>query len=411
MPSGKELKAFLPTLVVLVVAVLINYADRGNLALAAPILQTEWGLSASQLGILLSVFFWSYMALQIPVGWLVDRFNVNVVLALGFLTWSLSTAASGLASGFAMMLCIRLVLGAGEAVMFPACSTICCQYLPERSRGFANALLIAAIRWGTALGTFGGGLLIAHWGWRRTFILIGLAGLLWLPAWWLWKPQPIQPQQRRKHAPVKVGVILRLRCFWGAAIGHFSANYLLYFLMSWLPYYLVHERHISMRSMAGTAGLLYAIDSASSIATGWIADRRIGAGGDAVAVRKWSMVVGLSIATVALIACAAAGPTTYLPCLVGVAIGNGTAGSGVFAMAQTLAGPHLAGRWTGLQNCVANLGGVVGPALTGFLIDITGSFHAAFTLAALVAIVGALAWIFGIRRAEASELVPAPATV
>ena len=114
MRSRKELKAFLPTLVVLVIAVLINYADRGNLALAAPILKTEWSLSASQLGILLSVFFWSYMALQIPAGWLVDRFNVNVVLAVGFLTWSLSTAASGLASGFAMMLCIRLVLGAGR---------------------------------------------------------------------------------------------------------------------------------------------------------------------------------------------------------------------------------------------------------------------------------------------------------
>ena len=282
MRSGKELKAFLPTLVVLVIAVLINYADRGNLALAAPILKDEWSLSASQLGILLSVFFWSYMALQIPVGWLVDRFNVNVVLALGFLAWSLSTAASGLASGFAMMLCIRLVLGAGEAVMFPACSRICCHYLPERKRGFANALLTAAIKWGTALGTFGGGLLIAHWGWRRAFMLIGLAGLLWLPAWGVWKPQPIPRPQRSRQIAINIGVILRLRRFWGAAMGHFSSNYLLYFMMSWLPYYLVHERDVSMRSMAGTAGLLYAIDSFSSIATGWIADRRIGAGGDAV---------------------------------------------------------------------------------------------------------------------------------
>ncbi len=410
MRSGKEPKAFLPTLAVLVIAVLINYADRGNLALAAPILKIEWGLSASQLGILLSVFFWSYMALQIPAGWLVDRFNVNIVLALGFLTWSLSTAASGLASGFTMMLCIRLFLGAGESVRFPACSRICCQYLPERNRGFANAVLIAAIRWGTALGTFGGGLLIAHWGWRRTFILIGLAGLLWLPAWGVWKPQPLPRAQRTTRVPINIRVILRLRSFWGAAIGHFSANYLLYFLMSWLPYYLVHERHISMQSMAGTAGFLYAIDSASAIATGWIADHRIRAGADALSVRKWSMVAGLTIATVALFACAAAGPATYLPALAGVAIGSGTSGSGVFAMAQTLAGPHLAGRWTGLQNCVANLAGVVGPALTGFLIDFTGSFHAAFTLAALVAVAGALSWIFGIAHADAAEPVPSPAT-
>lgn len=409
MRSGKELKAFLPTLVVLIIAVLINYADRGNLALAAPIIKTEWGLSASQIGILLSSFFVSYMALQIPVGWLVDRFNVNVLLAAGFLIWSLSTAAAGLVSGFATMLCLRLLLGTGEAVMFPACSRICCQYLPERSRGFANALLVAAIRWGTALGTFGGGLLMAHWGWRRTFMAIGLAGLLWLPAWAIFKPQPIPVERSASRVRVNVSVILSLRCFWGAATGHFCVNYVTYFVMSWLPYYLVHERGVSMQFMAGTAGLLYMIDSFSSIVTGWVTDRKICAGGDALSVRKWSMAIGFSIATVALFACAAAGPSTYLPCLAGVAIGNGVAGSGVFAMAQTLAGPRLSGRWTGLQNCFANVAGVVGPAVTGFLIDLTGNFHVAFILAAAVAVVGGLSWIFGIRRAEVVDLLPAPA--
>jgi MFS family permease len=411
MHSGRELKAFLPTLLLLILAVLINYADRGNLALAAPILQVEWRLSASQLGILLSCFFWSYMALQIPVGWLVDRFNVNVLLALGFLTWSLSTAASGLATGYAVMLGMRLLLGVGESVMFPATSKICSQYLPERRRGLANALIIAAIRWGTAIGTFGGGLLIAHWGWRRTFMLIGLAGLLWLPAWMIWKPQRIASPNRAVRLPVRVGEIVRLRSFWGTAMGHFCANYLLYFLMSWLPYYLVHERHLSMQFMAETAALLYALDSVSSIATGWMADRRIAAGADACSVRKWSMAIGFVIAAMALLAFAAADTATYLPCLACVSIGSGIASSGPYAMGQTLAGPHLAGRWVGLQNCFANIAGVVGPALTGFLVDRTGSFAAALTLAAGVALMGAAAWIFGIRRAEASEIRAAEALV
>jgi len=411
MPSGRELKAFFPTLVLLILAVLINYADRGNLALAAPILQVEWHLSASQLGILLSCFFWSYMALQIPVGWLVDRFNVNVILALGFLTWSLSTAASSFASGFGVMLGMRLLLGVGESVMFPASSKICSQYLPERHRGLANALIIAAIRWGTAVGTFGGGLLMAHWGWRRTFLLIGLAGLLWIPGWIIWKPQRIAILRGRARIPVKMGEILGQRSFWGAAMGHLCANYLLYFLMSWLPYYLVHERHLSMQFMAETAALLYGIDSVSSIATGWIADRRIRAGGEALSVRKRSMAIGFGIAAVALFAFAAADTATYLPCLVFVSVGCGIASSGPYAMGQTLAGAHLSGSWVGLQNCFANIAGVVGPALSGFLVDRTGSFAAAVTLAACVALVGAASWMFGIRRAESPRTVPAEAAV
>jgi len=411
MQSGRELKAFLPTLVLLILAVLINYADRGNLALAAAILQDEWHMSASHLGIILSCFFWSYMVLQIPVGWLVDRFDVNVILALGFLTWSLSTAASSFASGFGVMLGMRLLLGVGESVMFPASSKICSQYLPERHRGLANALIIAAIRWGTAVGTFGGGLLMAHWGWRRTFLLIGVAGLLWLPGWMIWKPQRIAVLRGRARIPVRMGENLGRRSFWGAAMGHFCANYLLYFLMSWLPYYLVHERHLSMEFMAETAALLYGIDSVSSIATGWIADRRIKAGGEARSVRKRSMAIGFGIAAAALFAFAAADTATYLPCLVFVSIGCGIASSGPYAMGQTLAGTHLAGRWVGLQNCFANIAGIVGPALTGFLVDRTGSFAAAVTLAGSVALMGAASWMFGISRAESAQAVPAEAAI
>ncbi|HEY2859760.1 MAG TPA: MFS transporter [Terracidiphilus sp.] len=411
MQSGRELKAFFPALVLLLLAVLINYADRGNLALAAPMLKDDWHLSTSQLGILLSCFFWSYTVLQIPVGWLVDRFNPAVVLALGFFTWSLSTAASGLASGFTVMLGMRLLLGVGEAVMFPSCSKICSQHLPEHHRGLANALIIAAIRWGTAVGTFGGGLLMAQWGWRRTFMLIGLAGLLWLPAWMIWKPRPVAAPARAAHMPARVGEILSQRSFWGAAMGHFCANYLLYFLMSWLPYYLVHERHLSTRFMAETAALLYGIDSLSSIATGWLADRRIGGGADARLVRKRSMAIGFCIAAVALLAFAAADANTYLPCLVCVSVGSGIASSGPYAMGQTLAGPHLAGRWVGLQNCFANIAGIIGPALTGFLVDRTGSFVVALTLVALVAVMGALSWMFGISRTESAQAVAAEAAV
>src|SRR5579863_6604075 len=163
----------MPTLVLLVLAVLINYVDRGNLALAAPLLKIQWGLTASQLGILFSAFFWTYTALQFVMGIFVDRWGANRMMALGFLVWSLATAITGAAMGFATLLVMRLLLGVGESVTFPACSSICARYLPEDARGFAAGVVNASMRWGSAVGTFGGGLLIAECGWRPTFIGIG----------------------------------------------------------------------------------------------------------------------------------------------------------------------------------------------------------------------------------------------
>jgi len=396
-----KLRAIAPTLALLALAVVINYIDRGNLALAAPLLKAEWGFSASQLGILFSAFFWSYTLLQFVVGWLVDRFNVNAVMALGFLVWSLSTAATGLAAGFVSLLLLRLVLGIGESVMFPASSKICALHLPEHARGFANGIIMAAIYWGSAVGTFGGGMLIAKFGWRSTFIAVGLVGLLWLPAWARWKPGVAVVHEHVVSAGVPgFAAILKKRSFWGAAVGHFADNYLLYFLVSWLPYYLVQEQHLSMQSMVGTAGLLYVVDSLACLATGWITDRCIRGGHSPTFVRKAAMAVGAVVSTLSLSACAFATERTYPWCLTAFAIGVGTLASGNFVFGQTIAGPAAAGKWAGMQNGFANMAGIVGPAFTGFLVDKTGHFGAAFGAAALVMIVGGLSWCFGVQELE-----------
>jgi MFS transporter, ACS family, D-galactonate transporter len=170
-------------LTLLVISVFINYVDRGNLAIAAPLLKNELGLSASQLGILFSAFFWTYTAMLFLCGWFVDHFDVNRVLALGFLLWSLATAATGMVHGFAMLLIMRLFLGMGESVAFPCYSKILALHLPEQCRGFANGAIIAGMKLGPAAGALGAGLLIASYGWRPVFLGIGLISLLWLPPW------------------------------------------------------------------------------------------------------------------------------------------------------------------------------------------------------------------------------------
>src|SRR5438034_11847577 len=144
--DSQSLRAFTPVLVLLAICILINYVDRGNLSIAAPLLKDELGISASQLGILLAAFFWTYTAMQFVSGWLVDRFDVNLVIGAGYLLWSLETATTGIVRGFTILLAMRLLLGIGESVAFPSCSKILARQLPEYHRVFANGVIASAFR-------------------------------------------------------------------------------------------------------------------------------------------------------------------------------------------------------------------------------------------------------------------------
>ena len=145
----------------LVVVMCISFFDRGNLAVAAPILAPELGLSPWALGILLSAFFWTYALFQIVSGWAVDRIQVRLAYAAGFLIWSVATLGTGLVSTFAGLLVMRFLLGIGESVTYPASSRILAAVFPENRRGLANALIDLGARIGPAAGTFGGALLVA----------------------------------------------------------------------------------------------------------------------------------------------------------------------------------------------------------------------------------------------------------
>jgi len=133
----------LAVLVLLGISVFINYIDRGNLSIAAPMLKDELRISATQLGILLSAFFWTYACLQPIAGWLVDRVNVNWVIAGGFFLWSAATAATGHVRTFSMLFALRLLLGIGESVAYPSYSKIIALNFPEEHRGLANSVISA----------------------------------------------------------------------------------------------------------------------------------------------------------------------------------------------------------------------------------------------------------------------------
>src|SRR6266478_5383062 len=396
--DSRSLAAFAPALVLLAICVLINYVDRGNLSVAAPVLKRELGLSASQLGILFAAFFTTYTGMQFVIGWLIDRFDVNRILAAGFLVWSLATATTGLLRGFALLLAMRLILGVGESVAVPASSKILARHLSEHHRGFASGVVMSALRCGNAVGTFGAGFLMAKYGWRPVFIGIGLLSLLWLPAWMRWMPRTAASA----HSGVcpRVIEILRQRSFWATAAGGFCLAYPLYFMITWLPFYLSHEQHLSMREMVNTAAMYYAVDAAAALATGWITDLWIRRGSVAGIVRKSAMALGWTMAAIGFVGCSSAGPRSFLGWLMVTGVGCGIGNSGIWAFSQTLAGPDAVGRWTGLQNGFANLAGVVGPALTGFIVDWTGHFQAALLITAGVCLLSGISWVFLMGRLE-----------
>jgi MFS transporter, ACS family, D-galactonate transporter len=192
---------------------------------------------------------------------------------------------------------------------------------------------------------------------------------------------------------------LRQRSFWGVCLGQFCHAYLFYFMLTWLPFYLVQEQHLAMQNMVRTAALYYLTDAVSAIGTGWFSDVWIRRGYTPTVVRKTIMAIGFAIAAIAMTACAAR-PDTYLPWLINLGIRCGISGANLFAFSQTLAGPSTAGRWTGLQNGFGNLAGVIAPALTGFAVERTGSFTMAMTITTVTLIIGGLAWVFVVGRVE-----------
>jgi len=195
--------------------------------------------------------------------------------------------------------------------------------------------------------------------------------------------------------------MLRLRCAWGALIGHFCGNYFYYLLLGWLPTYLVQEEHLSIRAMSRLTAAVFMLIACSTVLAGWISDRLIARGKSPTAVRLTLAAGGQAVASVLLALTVVHGhPFVALGLLAIACIGHGGYASNHWAIAQTLAGPKMAGRWSSLQNGFANFSGIIGLWLTGFIVQTHRSARLAFAITGAVALVGACSWIFLVRRVE-----------
>jgi ACS family D-galactonate transporter-like MFS transporter len=391
-------------LLLLALSVLINYLDRGNLSIAAPSITKELVLSDTQMGMLLSAFFWTYAAFQLVSGWLVDRYDVRWVYAGGYLLWSVATLAIGLAGSFAALVAMRLALGVGESVAYPAYSKILSAGFREEERGLANGLIDVGTKFGPALGTLLGGWLIFTQGWRFFFVVTGAVSLLWLVPWILYAPPISQSPADAPRGPGWRAIIAK-RSAWATFLGLLCHNYNWYFLLTWLPTYLVKERHFSNQMMIFYNALPLCATAAATMIAGWLSDRLIARGARVAVVRKRFLMTGMGVAAACLPFINTPVHALSMTLLVITFIGIGIYTSNCWALTQYLSGREAAGKWTGLQNAIGNLGGVIAPAITGVVVDRLHSFQLAFVVSScvLLAGVGVYRWML-LDRMEGNGL-------
>ncbi len=396
------------TVALLFGAILVNYLDRGALSVATVPIMREFSITPAAMGMLLSAFFWAYTLLQIPAGWLVDRYGLKWTYTAGFLLWSLASAAVGLAGSVGQVFALRLLLGIGESVAAPASLAYIRGAFHRDEQGLPTAVYLSGMMLGPALGALLGGLLLERVGWRLLFLLTGLGGGAWLLPWLLAAPARPHISEGRQGGPEPVraawGAVLRSGAFWGITIGSFCYSYAWYFYLSWLPGYFVLQHRLSYSDMGVATGLPLLGTAVMGLLAGRAADRVVRRMGRPIAVRRNFVCAGLGGAGVALLWLRGAGTAAAATLVLVVALaGIGIASANFWALTQALAPSAIAGRVFGYQNTVGNLAGIFAPILTGILVGRERSFGTAILVAAL-ALMMAAAFLSLVRERHVSLL-------
>jgi MFS transporter, ACS family, D-galactonate transporter len=383
----------------------INYVDRGSLSVAAPVLSKELLLSPIQLGTMLSAFFWTYTAVQILSGWLVDRFPAAMVFAGGYIIWSIATFLCGFAGSLTALMAFRLLLGAGESVALPSYARMISSSFPIEERGLPNSLIEAGVKVGPAIGTLASGFLVVNYGWRIMFWVLGAASLLWLIPWMFIAPKGFQTNVAAAGGAKGPGMlaILARRDAWGTFLGSACYTYPSYFMLTWLPSYLVRERHVTMRELSVLGSLPYVAATITTLASGWASDQWIKRGGSPTLVRKTFVVTGMLLSSVIVGAVVVKDLNSSIALIVASSAFLGIYASNHWAITQTLAGPLAVGKWAGIKNTIGGLMGIIAPIYTGFIVEITGSFFWAFATPAILAVIGACCYLVLIGRVAPLE--------
>ena len=378
---------------------MLCYAQRGTLSIAAPFMIRELGINTETMGLMLSAFSWCYCFMQVPSGWIVDRFGVGRAYTYGFAVWSIACALTGAFRNIATIMFFRVTMGIGQSVAFPASARTVANWFPDTERGLVNSSYLTGVRLGQALINAAGVGLIALYGWRIFFVLSGLVPLLWIVPWTAalrrWEvPASTDAANERTHFTFASSFgLLRHRTVLGTFLGFFAYDYVWFVFVFWLPGYLRLERHFTPAQMAFHSSVPFLVMSVVIVLSGLASDRLIAAGFGELRVRKTFIAIGFAIAMAIVPAGLVENNTTSVWLLVTSLCGIGLAAPNAWSITQACCAKRLVGTVSGIQNFGGNVGGIIAPWLTGAIAHRTGSFVPAFVLCGFFLVGGALAYV------------------
>jgi MFS family permease len=394
-------------LALLTVGVGIAYLDRSSIssALANPTFVQHFEMSSVNRGWVASAFFWSYALIQLPMGWIVDRYGVKTPYAICFAVWCLATAATGVVSAFVGLFLMRFIIGAMEAVVMPASYRWLRHNIPERHIGVAIGIFAMGNKVGTALGAPIAAWLIIAYDWRVMFVLTGLLGLIWLVPWLALVKNDLptkaeMPAARRRAATVPFRNIISSPVVWGGIIVNFCYSYFVFYCMTWMPAYLVEQQGLSLMRSGLYTFFSFAGIAIVAVIAGWLADRIIERGGDPVRVRKIFVVAGFVGAGTVLFGAYAKSLDMALFWNVFSLTSLGLASANNLALCKiTLVPKPAIGLVTGVQHVAAGLSGGVAASLSGWLLHVSGSYDLPILVIVVFLVIGATACVVLMRPA------------
>ncbi|BCF93520.1 MULTISPECIES: MFS transporter [Paraburkholderia] len=399
----------------LTLAGIVNYLDRSTLSIANHSVSGELGLSASQMGLLLSAFSFAYAFSQLPVGAMLDRFGARVMLGLGMFVWSCAQLCGGLVHTLPQFLAARIALGIGEAPQFPAGAKVVSEWYALRERGRPTGIFTTSSTIGPALAPPILTVLLLSFGWRWMFVVMGVLGIAVSIGWYmiyrnradialephevkhLTEEEPLARAERKMTFAEWRGLFGNATT-WGMIFGFMGVIYMVWLYLTWLPAYLEHERHLTIAKTGWVVSIPYIFGTLGMLSSGFVADGLMARGMAPIRSRKWPICCGL-IGAAAFTVPAAFTPTLTLAivylslAMYFVNLASGAA----WALVSVAAPRHLVASLGSIQNFGGYFGGSFAPFITGVVVDKTHSFVNAFLISAGVAFAAALVYMFVVR--------------
>jgi MFS transporter, ACS family, D-galactonate transporter len=393
------------------VGVLINFFDRVNLSVAHDALRATFGINEVAFGYLAGAYNWTYALCQLPVGALLDSFGVTLVGRAGALLWGIATLAASVSPTFGTLFASRMLLGIGEAPIFPANAKAIGLWFPPEERGLPTAIFDAAAKFATAIGVPLIGILLLHAGWRLSFAATGVVSLIYFALFcWVYRDPPSATGRGRQTQPatapapqerVRFRYLLRQRKVYGLVIGYGAYNYVFYLLLTWLPTYLAVTLHISLLHSFLYTGVPWLIATATDLAVGgWLVDALLRRGHSPTLVRQAILIAGMLLGMGLLGAARASTPGRAL-FWISVSIGGLAAAAPVSWSLPALVAPAGAvGRVAGIMNLSSQVSAITAPIITGYLYSRTHSFAIAFSVPILYLLAGIAGYVLLLGRIE-----------